>query len=246
MIEPKDLAIDRCPATSRCPDLDDQISGSISLETHARRNHRGCAVLRDYRGTGIFLAGSGANPGKGSRQRLFSRRRTPARVPATPLPGFARPGRAGAPVPTWPRAVALLRLDCGPQAKGYQFHFARRDSCSRSGAGARCGNPGSIARVRDIQFVSLAPVADIHATLVLDRAFPLLRPGNLFRHGGEAWRTRVPAARWEVSLATRQQHGTRIILHHITDQDAKSRESAGQCAGTITRGMLSASASSQA
>ncbi len=33
-----------------------------------------------------------------------------------------------------------------------------------------------IAGVRDIQFVSLAPVANVHAALVLDRALPSFIP----------------------------------------------------------------------
>src|SRR6185295_498615 len=121
----------------------------------------------------------------------------------------------------------LLRLDCGPQTERYQFHFARGIIVSITPLVLAAKVPEHIARVRDIQFVSLAPVAGIHAALVADRAFPLLAAEIHFSVAAQCGELAFQSCDGSL-LPNWPQHRTRIILHHITDEDAIGRECARQ------------------
>ena len=61
-----------------------------------------------------------------------------------------------------------------------------------------------IAGVWDIQFVSLALVADVHAALVADCAFPFLVPKISFGAAAQAAANSAPAAGTGSFAATRQ------------------------------------------
>ena len=86
--------------------------------------------------------------------------------------------------------------------------------------------------VRNIQFVSLALVADIHAALVADRAFPLLVPEICFRPAAQRSELAFQPTAFQSTagkfLRDSPEHGAGIVLHHVADQDAKSGKSAGQ------------------
>src|SRR5579862_211587 len=92
--------------------------------------------------------------------------------------------------------------------------------------------PDYIRCVWDIQFVSLSLIADVHADLVVDCAFPFLiskiRLGPAAQCAKLAIQPLTYLATDEAFARNSQQHGARVILHHVTDQDAKGREGARQ------------------
>src|ERR1019366_8223392 len=192
-----------------CAALDQQIPGWVDEESRSGRNESSCAVFGDDSGTSQSLAGMQTGP-------LI--KRSCHRTPRKPDSSFLHFRGRVIPLRDQPGRFTL-RLDSGPQSQSDEFHFPLRMAVAVAKMMLAMKFVHEVRRESNVQLEALSTVAKIGTPLEVKFAAPAFISKFSFR---SLLQDRKLLADWRGGRfwAHALDHGPRIILDHIADQNA--------------------------